>query len=76
MAHYKGQLVHKDAITGGKSVLLVDDLLATGATLRACTDLVRQAGGIVIAAAVVVEIPALEGRKKLEDVEICALASI
>ena len=68
--------VHKDAITGGKSVLLVDDLLATGATMRACTDLVRQAGGKILAAAVVVEIPSLEGRKKLEDVEIYALASL
>ena len=68
--------VHKDAFTGGKSVLLIDDLLATGATMRACTDLVRQAGGKVIAAGVVVEIPSLEGREKLEDLEIHALAAL
>ncbi len=68
--------VHKDALAGGKKVLLVDDLLATGSTLRACVDLVRQAGGEVVAAAVVVEVPALEGRLKLEDVEIRALSTL
>ncbi len=68
--------VHRAAFAGGKSVLLVDDLLATGATMRACVDLVRQAGGKVIAGAVVVEIPTLEGREKLKDMEIHALASL
>ena len=68
--------VHKDAFAGGKSVLLVDDLLATGTTMRACADLVLKAGGKIIAGVVVVEIPALEGREKLKDIEIRALASL
>jgi adenine phosphoribosyltransferase len=68
--------VHKGAFAGGRSVLLVDDLLATGSTLRACTDLVRQAGGHVLGAGVVVEIPSLEGRLKLADLSIHALAKL
>lgn len=68
--------VHKDALAGGRRVLLVDDLLATGSTLEACVGLVRQAGGVVVAAAVVVEVPALEGRDRLPGVEVHALAQL
>lgn len=59
--------VHRDALEGGKKVLLVDDLLGTGQTLGACTDLVAQAGGEVVSAAVVIEVEALEGRANLAD---------
>ena len=65
--------IHPDAFSGHKKVLIVDDLLATGSTIRACAELVRQAGGEVVAAAVVVEVPTLEGRKKLEDLEVVSL---
>jgi adenine phosphoribosyltransferase len=68
--------VHKDAVEGGRRVLLVDDLLATGATLRACVDLVRETGGEIAGAAVVVEVSALGGRAKLEGVDLVALSTL
>ena len=67
---------HRDFLEGGKSVLLVDDLLATGMTLAACADLVREAGGDVCGAAVVVEVTAFEGRDKLSDLDLLALCQL
>ena len=49
----------------GKRVLLVDDLLATGGTLVASTNLIRQAGGILAGAACLIELTGLEGRARL-----------
>lgn len=68
--------VHRDLLDGGKRALLVDDLLGTGSTMKACVDLVRQAGGRVVGAAVVVEVVSLEGRRKLPDVPVRALCRI
>ena len=47
-------------------VLIVDDLLATGGTARATTDLVKKLGGDVHGLAFLIELVALDGRKKLE----------
>jgi len=47
-------------------VLIVDDLLATGGTARATVDLVRRLGGDVHALAFLIELVALNGRRKLE----------
>ncbi len=58
--------MHSDALEGGKRVLLLDDVLATGGTMRACCDLVARAGGEVAACAFVLELGFLEGRKRLE----------
>lgn len=49
----------------GRRILLVDDVLATGGTLRAATELLESAGAVVPAAAVVLEIVALVGRAAL-----------
>src|SRR5213593_1537572 len=57
--------MHADAIRSGQRVLLVDDLLATGGTARATTDLVKRLGGEVYALAFLIELVALNGRRKL-----------
>ena len=58
--------LHLDACAPGQRVLLVDDLLATGGTLLAAAALVRQLGGVPVAAACVVELSFLPGRARLE----------
>ncbi|GAA3914544.1 adenine phosphoribosyltransferase [Luteimonas lutimaris] len=58
--------IHADALSPGARVLLVDDVLATGGTLRAALALARQQGAIVVGAAVLLEISALEGRARWE----------
>jgi adenine phosphoribosyltransferase len=57
--------MHDDAIRKGQRVLIVDDLLATGGTARATTDLVKRLGGEVYALAFLIELVALNGRNKL-----------
>jgi adenine phosphoribosyltransferase len=58
--------IHRDAIASGQRVLVVDDLLATGGTVAATVDLVRQLGGDVVGTAFLIELPELGGRSKLE----------
>ena len=58
--------IQNDAIKKGARVVLVDDLLATGGTLAAAVTLLEQVGGVVPAAACVIELTFLEGRKKLK----------
>jgi adenine phosphoribosyltransferase len=57
--------IQQDAIKEGARVVLVDDLLATGGTLSAAVTLLEQVGAVVPAAACVIELTFLEGRKKL-----------
>jgi len=57
--------MHRDAITPGTRVLMVDDLLATGGTMKACCDMVQAAGGVVVGCAFLVELTFLGGRAKL-----------
>jgi adenine phosphoribosyltransferase len=57
--------IHADAIHQGQRVLIVDDLLATGGTARATTELVQKLGGTVHALAFLIELVALNGRTKL-----------
>lgn len=54
------------SIKKGQKVLIVDDLLATGGTLKAACELVTKAGGIVDGCLVIMELTALDGRKNLE----------
>jgi len=57
--------MHEDAVADGQRVLIVDDLLATGGTAKATTDLVTGLGGQVYALAFLIELVALNGRKRL-----------
>jgi adenine phosphoribosyltransferase len=65
--------VHADALSGGKRVLIHDDLLATGGTANATIQLVEQLGGRVIGCMFVVELAFLEGRRQLAGHEVHAL---
>ena len=65
--------IHKDAIANGHSVLIVDDLLATGGTAAAVTKLVEQVGGKVAGAGFVIELSFLNGRRKLEGYDVFSL---
>ena len=58
--------MHRDAVTPGQRVLVVDDLLATGGTASAAVRLVKELGGVIVAVAVLIELAALNGRKQLE----------
>ena len=57
--------IQADAIDKGTRVVLVDDLLATGGTMAAAITLLEQVGAVVPAAACIIELTFLEGRKKL-----------
>jgi adenine phosphoribosyltransferase len=58
--------MHKDAVTKGQRVLVVDDLIATGGTASAAVDLARQAGAEVVGATFLIELTALGGRTRLD----------
>jgi adenine phosphoribosyltransferase len=65
--------VHTDALSRGHRVLLLDDVLATGGTMRACCDLVRSTGAELVACAFLMELSFLGGRAKLEPWEVFSL---
>ena len=58
--------LHEDAIEAGETVLVVDDLLATGGTAEAGVKLIERLGGDVTACAFVIDLPELGGSKKLQ----------
>ncbi|MGB0497189.1 MAG: adenine phosphoribosyltransferase [Rubricella sp.] len=58
--------IHTDAIQPGETVLIVDDLLATGGTAEAGIKLIEKLGGKIAGTAFVVDLPDLGGRKRLE----------
>src|SRR3954469_8729508 len=57
--------IHRDAVSPGENVLIVDDVLATGGTASATARLVERLGGQVVGFAFVIELGFLEGRKKI-----------
>ena len=65
--------IHVDAAEEGQGVLMVDDLLATGGTMRASLKLVRKIGGCPVACLFVIELGFLTGREKLGDVPVHSL---
>lgn len=62
--------VHKDAINAGDKVLVIDDLLATGGTMRAACDLVEKSGAEVAGIALVINLPELKGQQKLQKYDV------
>jgi adenine phosphoribosyltransferase len=58
--------MHKDAIQPGESVILVDDLIATGGTAEAACRLLQRMGANIVAACFVIDLPDLGGRAKVE----------
>ena len=67
--------MHQDALSAGHSVLLIDDLLATGGTTKACCELVEQSGAVVAGCAFLVELGFLGGHEKLRAYEVFSLIS-
>lgn len=65
--------VHKDGIKPGQRVVIIDDLLATGGTIEAAVSLVRELGGEVVGCGFLIELEDLNGRDKLEGIEVLAL---
>lgn len=65
--------IHSDGLRKGQSVVIVDDLLATGGTARACTKLVELLGARVAALIFLIELEGLNGRKLLSEYESLAL---
>jgi len=59
--------LHKDAISSGDKVLLLDDLIATGGTMLAASSLITRLGGEIIEAAAIIDLPDLGGSKKLRS---------
>jgi adenine phosphoribosyltransferase len=65
--------IHQDAIKPGQSVLISDDLLATGGTSAATVELVRKLGGEVVGASFAVELTFLKGRAKLPGIDVFSM---
>ncbi len=65
--------VHEDAVAPGQRVLVVDDVVATGGTARAVTDLIEQLGGVVVGVQFLVELVELKGRELLAGHEVQAV---
>ena len=65
--------MHKDALIPGQKVLITDDLLATGGTIKATIDLVEALGGVVVGCAFLIELEDLNGRDKIAGYDIKTL---
>ena len=69
--------LHVDAINKNDNVLIVDDLIATGGTALACIKLIKKLGANIIGSTFIIDLPSLEGRKKIEamGIEVQTLCS-
>ncbi len=62
--------IHKDAIKPGQKVVIIDDLIATGGTVKACAELIETLGGIVEKMIFLIELSDLGGRELLKDYDV------
>ena len=67
--------IHRDAIAPGQRVLIVDDLLATGGTVRGTIELVERLKGVVVGLAFLVELEFLKGRDRLDGRKVTSVIS-
>lgn len=67
--------VHKDAISPGQKILIADDLLATGGTIATTINLIRQLGGEIVGSAFLIELGYLNGREKLDGIDVVSLVT-
>lgn len=67
--------LHKDSIKKGQKVVVVDDLIATGGTIRAIVDLIEELGGEVVKIIFLMELKGLKGREKLKGYDVQAAIS-
>ncbi|MFZ5564142.1 MAG: adenine phosphoribosyltransferase [Thermodesulfobacteriota bacterium] len=65
--------IHEDAIQKGEKVIIIDDLIATGGTVKAAINLVEKLGGQVVECAFVIDLPDLKGREKIRDYNVFTL---
>jgi len=65
--------IHRDAVSSGQKVLIIDDVLATGGTIAATMDLVKKLGGEVAGVGILIELNYLQGRDRLGD---CPMVSV
>ena len=65
--------IHEDAFKPGNRVIVADDLLATGGTMAAVVDLVRELGAEIVECAFIAELDFLHGRRKLPDGKVFSL---
>lgn len=65
--------IHTDAIKPGQKVLMIDDLLATGGTMKACCELVESLGGKVVGCGFIIELDFCKGIDKLRKYDVCSL---
>ena len=68
--------IHEDAISPGDSVLMIDDLLATGGTMAACCELVQSLGGNIVGVAFLIELTFLNGREKFSGMPVHSVIRI
>ncbi|MDO4622361.1 MAG: adenine phosphoribosyltransferase [Eubacteriales bacterium] len=62
--------MHKDSIKPGQKVVLVDDLIATGGTIKAAAELIEELGGEVVKMLFVMELAGLHGRDRLKEYDV------
>lgn len=65
--------MHKDAVTPGQKVVLVDDLIATGGTIEATARMVEELGGKVVKIITLMELAGLNGRERLKDYDVASV---
>ncbi|MDH3974353.1 MAG: adenine phosphoribosyltransferase [Deltaproteobacteria bacterium] len=65
--------IHQDAIKKGQKVLIADDLLATGGTVKAVIELIEKMGGEIVECSFLAELEFLNGRDKLKPHEVYSL---